>query len=372
MMRCLPLLLFVASVGAIQPPAPAVAQPSAPAGIDPERVGYPQSIAALGDSITRAFLSDNTLDAPQNSWSTGTDATVNSHYRRILAAEPAVSGHSSNLAVSGSTISALPGQASQAVADNRQYITILIGGNDVCSGTEAEMTPVATYRSQFTQALTTLSGGLPDARIFVASLPNIYGVWEVAHTNQLAQAIWSAYDVCPAMFVNPTSLAQADVERRARVRQRILDFNTQLAEVCALFIHCRFDGGAVTNGVIQPADLAADYFHPSLSGQGRLAAATYQQTFGFTDTLAPVSTATVTPAGALFSVALSASDDLGLAGIEYRLGAGAWQRYAAPLSVAGDLPLIYRAVDRNGNIEASRAAVLPMLLKSVYLPLLEK
>jgi hypothetical protein len=56
--------------------------------------------------------------------------------------------------------------------------------------------------------------------------------------------------------------------RRARVRQRNIDFNTQLQQVCAQFINCRFDNDAAFNTTFMPSDVSTvDYFHPSLSGQ---------------------------------------------------------------------------------------------------------
>ena len=62
-------------------------------GLLPSAVGaettllLPDTMAAVGDSITQAASTGGTLgaDAPQNSWSTGTSATVNSHYLRLLA-----------------------------------------------------------------------------------------------------------------------------------------------------------------------------------------------------------------------------------------------------------------------------------------------
>jgi len=56
----------------------------------PNLTGYPNSMAATGDSITRAY-NTGTLpfsDRPDNSWSTGTRTSVGSHYGRIQTAEP--------------------------------------------------------------------------------------------------------------------------------------------------------------------------------------------------------------------------------------------------------------------------------------------
>lgn len=82
------------------------------------------------------------------------------------------------------------------------------------------------------------------------------------------------------MLANPTSIAQADVDRRARVLQRIVNYNVALAEVCAQYRHCRFDGGAAFDAQFTKADVIhLDYFHPSLSGQAKLAAGTWPLSF---------------------------------------------------------------------------------------------
>jgi hypothetical protein len=83
-----------------------------------------------------------------------------------------------------------------------------------------------------------------------------------------------------------------DVARRRAVRERTIAFNEVLDEVCALYIHCRFDKGAVFNDPFTSADVSnRDYFHPSIRGQARLAQVTWSATFDFTDQAAPISTA---------------------------------------------------------------------------------
>jgi lysophospholipase L1-like esterase len=245
---------------------------------------YPGSMASTGDSITRAF---NTgpfpyVDWPPNSWSTGSSSTVNSHYRRILAANPAITGRNYNNAVSGAEMADLDGQVSRAVAQGVEYVTILMGANDVCASSEAAMTPVATFRAQFQHAMGTLTTGLPAAQVFAASIPDVYRLWELYRTSFTAQFVWTSARICQSMLANPWSNAPADVARRARVRQRNIDYNTQLAEVCALYIQCRFDGNAVFETAFVRSDVSPrDYFHPSLAGQAKLAAVTWSATYDF-------------------------------------------------------------------------------------------
>ena len=241
----------------------------------------PASIAAVGDSITQAASTGGSLgtDYPQNSWSTGTNATVNSHYLRLLALNSAISGRNYNRSVSGAKMADLNGQMQTVVPLQPDYLTVLIGGNDLCTDTVGTMTSVSSFRSQFEAAMATLSAGSPNTNVYVSSIPNVYHLWELFKGNWWARFIWSAGNICQSLLANPTSTTQTDVARRATVAQRNVDYNTQLAQVCAAYVHCRWDGNAAYNTVFTSSDASGDYFHPSISGQAKLAAVSWAASF---------------------------------------------------------------------------------------------
>jgi len=218
------------------------------------------------------------------------------------------------------------------------------------------MTSVDPFRSRFEEAMAALSADSPRARIYVLSIPNVYRLWNILKDNLFARLAWRTLDVCQSLLEDPRSTDPDDVERRRTVRQRTIAFNTELAEVCALYIHCRFDEGAVFEDPFTAEDVSRrDYFHPSLDGQRRLARVTWAATFDFTDQVAPTSTATAAPVEGGTLVSIAATDDVGVAGIEYRLDLGAWQRYAGPFVLAAGSNIRFRAVDVNGNIEETQA-----------------
>lgn len=243
----------------------------------PTTTPAPSSMAALGDSMTRGFDDCSPpSDCPAVSWSTGTQPDIDSQYERLLLVNPAINGNAHNDAVTGAKMTNLNGQAAMAVSQGAGYVTIEMGANDACTSSESTMTSVATLQSQFQTAMTTITQGLPNARIFVASIPDIERLWQVGHVDAKADSIWTQFNICQSMLVNPTSTAQADVDRRARVRQRVIDFNTALATVCAQYANCRFDDNAVFDFAFELPDVSSlDYFHPSQQGQTMLALGTY-------------------------------------------------------------------------------------------------
>ena len=238
------------------------------------QVPLPGSMAAMGNSITRGFNSGPLpyQDNPTYSWSTGSNAIVRSHYLRILDVNQAIAGKNFNNARSGAKMADLAGQVAVTNRQQVDYVTILMGGNDVCASSESAMTPVSAFRAQFQTAMNDLAAGSPNARVYVVSIPDVYNLWMILHNNPSARFMWSFFRICQSMLARPASTAQADVDRRARVRQRNIDFNQQLQEVCATFSNCRYDGGAVFNTKFVTSDVSTrDYFHPSAAGQAKLA-----------------------------------------------------------------------------------------------------
>jgi lysophospholipase L1-like esterase len=256
------------------PTVPAAAAPGPP----------PSSMASMGDSITRGFNACGWyVDCTSRSFSTGDDSGVNSHYLRIRAKNSAINGRNYNDARSGAKAADMPGQADTAVSQGVQYVTVLIGANDACTSSESTMTPVGAFRASIDSALGKLRTGLPNARVAVISVPDIKRLWSAGRGNAGALSAWSLFGICQSMLANPTSTAAADNARRDRVRQRVVDFNAQLAQACAAYgPNCDFDNNAVFNYPFALSQVSTwDYFHPNASGQAVLAQISYTAGFNW-------------------------------------------------------------------------------------------
>lgn len=265
------LAAAVAAVLALILSASACASPPKP----PQAVTI-SSMGAMGDSISVAFDACTFLaDCLPKSWATGTDPTTGSHYQRLLARNPAMSGRVYNVSKVGATSAGLAAQAKTLAADRPDYVTLLIGANDACAASESAMTSPSVFRARVDAALATLYSANPNTRVLVTSAPDLYRLWQVAHTNPTAQAVWS-YGFCRAMLDNPTSTAPTDEARRQRVRARVMSYNDQLAAACKVYAGCRYDDGVVFNHPFAITDLSPfDFFHPNAAGQKTLAAITW-------------------------------------------------------------------------------------------------
>lgn len=237
----------------------------------------PASLAAVGDSITRAFDACSVLaDCPEVSWATGTDAGVNSLALRLLGAER-VTDSSWNLARTGARMAELPQQMARAGARKPELVTVMMGANDACRDRVELMTPVEEFRADFEAALAALRKSAPKAQVYVTSVPDLKRLWAQGKDSPMGRQVWKL-GICASMLADAQDLSAPAERRRTLVRDRVMAYNTVLEEVCAKDRRCRYDGGAVFGFRFDGRQLSPwDWFHPSKNGQARLAEIAHRQ-----------------------------------------------------------------------------------------------
>lgn len=249
----------------------------------------PSSMAAVGDSMTQAASTGGSLgaDAPQNSWATGWSSSVHSHAERL-----GLTGAAYNLSVSGAKAANLNAQMLDvaALTPDPGYLTVLIGGNDLCTDTLESMTSETAFESAFHQAMTTIKNQSPGTYVYVVSIPDVYQLWSLFKNNFWARFVWSSASICQSLLANPTSTKPIDANRRLAVQARNIAYNAIMARICdssEFSARCRHDGGVVFRTALQASDVSGDYFHPSASGQNRLAEESWNVGYSFGSVPAP-------------------------------------------------------------------------------------
>jgi lysophospholipase L1-like esterase len=235
----------------------------------------PTSVAALGDSITQAANAcEPWKECPEVSWSTGTNVEINSISKRLSNLPNGVETKMKvyNNARSYTKSSDLPNQASLAVSQNAEFITILSGSNDICEVSEEAITSDVDFRKNIQETLHILNEGLSKSKIYMLSIPNIYNLWKIGKDTHDAVIKWNSASLCASMLSNPTSIETEDMERRERVLERLIHFNEILREECVAATNCLYDENKTfdTNFTVNEIS-KVDYFHPSLEGQQRIA-----------------------------------------------------------------------------------------------------
>ena len=267
----------------------------------------------IGDSIGEGEAAEGTIGSAnhQTVWSTGYAGgdSVNAINERFEAIDSAAYTENNasrdgafNQAISGSVMADFVPQA-QAVANaasslpdgSAGMVTVLLGNNDVCADTLAEMTDPGLFESQYRAGLDVLASPAFDdmVDVHISSIPDIYWLWNAKRDNFLCSTfIWpfvpcqnllaNAADDCAssASREDPDTVYAGDganCQRRKAFHAEIRDtYNPILRDVLAEYqannqllnaeyvdvFDVQFDSVHVNNG---------DCFHPSEAGHELLA-----------------------------------------------------------------------------------------------------
>ncbi len=229
----------------------------------------PVSYSALGDSITPAFDANSTaVDAgtqPYYSYAVGWNTSVFSIWERLerLYGPGSVTTHL--LAVPGDRSVDMIWQAQRAVQNRSGFVTVMIGGNDLCdhSGSypSETLTPtsVANFSANLNQTFTILRNGLPASTIIaLANVVNVSRLAVLFAGNSQAQTVYS--QVCPALL-SGTGIAL--------LRSTQMAYNAAEQTIARHFNVSLWDMGELNFTASDVNTL--DYFHPSVAGQGMIA-----------------------------------------------------------------------------------------------------
>ena len=232
--------------------------------------GWPSAMAAIGHSGLTAWNSEGTgVDVPGNSWATGDNPDVDSVYLRILAKNPAVEGHATNIAVDGSGVVDLLRQAQEvAQLDPRPDLVIIqsIDNDMQCDGTDAQNLP--HYRDELVKVMDVLTTALPDATVFFASIGGSVPIYDAA---VVAIDPGHLAGNGPCDTVDPVTL-QIAPDKEVGMQAIIDQYFGTIVEVCAAYENCITDENAMQSIAVAPEDLAPDLNHFAPTGQAKMAA----------------------------------------------------------------------------------------------------
>jgi len=283
----------------------------------------PRSMASMGDSITAGLfanfrrqdiiypwartllLSEAALFFPKKnidylekqhlSWSTGVDflGRVASHASRLEKLNGRADLEIFNAAVSGDSSIDLVEQVAnvfqwsqetlgQAVPD---YVTLMIGPNDACAENTNAMTQIGLYQERVAAALDSLLVAGKNSKVLISVIPNVETLRTVAKNARLlgiapiarCQNLWELIKLCPTL----TTLD--DPTERAKVAQRVVDYNFALKQAVDEKVGIYGDRVRLASEPYQIAfsadDLSIDCFHPNTRGQNLLAASSWRSSW---------------------------------------------------------------------------------------------
>ena len=223
-------------------------------------------VGAMGDSITRAFDAARPLDNPALSWSTGDDmfGRVASHKVKIQKIRGGkVSGF--NSARSGGRSIEMPGQAAELNRYHPDYVTILIGANDLCDWGNEAAAELNKLEQNVRQSIEALVDANSSILIALSPVPDMFHLWEIGNESS-CQRKWDMLNICPRLLSS-----KATAEDREHFSRQWEEVNNAYAGIAADFPqNVRFAVNGA-NIAFEPKHISSlDCFHPSIDGQNLL------------------------------------------------------------------------------------------------------
>ncbi len=268
----------------------------------------PTMLAAIGDSYSQAWSvsPSYTRDHPVFSWVVGTakgDGVFSLRERfealgaRLTVVDAATSGK--KMSDAWRQAAAVVTAAAMLPPGSTVYVTFELGTNDLC---DEPMTTATDFETQLRSAVSLLRADLPaGSRILMLSVPDFSHFYDMTQADPSAMAILNAHpDTCPPFLGSdsPYSLQEAEAT--------LVSYDSILVAVCGEIeatdgpsnkLHCRSDATLLAERDFEIGDLSTvDYFHPSLSGQAKMAEAAWKAGYWSTVPL-PLVAAAVTPDG---------------------------------------------------------------------------
>jgi lysophospholipase L1-like esterase len=248
----------------------------------------PALLATIGDSYTTAFsVSPSYLyDHRQFSWAVGKAQNdgVFSLYERFGALGP--SPIVADAATLGRKMNDAPRQAGIVVAAAKKlkageiaYVTFELGTNDVCDDPK---TDPLVYQSDLATAIGILRAGLPaGSRILMLPVPDFPHFRAITQADAAARAnlaVPPGNRCAPYLGSNsPSTLDEANYflgQYDSALKEACAEIQAKDAPTGRLF--CTYNAELLADSDWVIGDLSTvDYFHPSLKGQARMAAAAW-------------------------------------------------------------------------------------------------
>lgn len=255
----------------------------------------PKRLYSIGDSITTAFDSWFVGDNDAVSWVNGFHGwwqdllgvpDINSHNQRIDAAYGESGRTNVTAAENGARWDDALAQAQGIAAEAPTYVTVMLGGNDVCRDEIADLPTDEEIRGHVQATLEALDQDLPaGATVLVVGIPDVKMLYDVGLTQGGllgidCEAIWATTALgfpCGSMLSPDNS-----EEDRLFVQSRNFAYNDIIQQATnqknwnSKRVYFRFfdaESVAFTGDDIS----SIDCFHPSADGQELISALTWQE-----------------------------------------------------------------------------------------------
>ncbi|HVJ63700.1 MAG TPA: SGNH/GDSL hydrolase family protein [Bdellovibrionota bacterium] len=233
------------------------------------------------------------------SWASGLNSnfSVKSHAHRLayLHSRAGTQIQVGSVSWSGDTSYDLEVQVDRALEWNKtrsadggpDYVTILIGANDICADDVKDMSEDREFYNNVNTAISRLIEANPNAHVVISSLPDVNTLNSVARNSRLmgvypyakCEDFWRKVNLCRTL----TRMPEGSLDRYL-VGEKVLAYNRILRDIATEtnahtgMQNVKYAPTTYTKAFTDK-DISVDCFHPNQKGQNILADATWNDGF---------------------------------------------------------------------------------------------
>lgn len=226
-------------------------------------------VGALGDSVTTATNSASWGNNLSYSWSTGSSDSVNSHFNRLKGIFSTVQAY--NYARAGAVAADLPEQAQKLVRKNPDYVTVLIGANDLCSWSSRDEAKITAVENNVRSSIDIILANNAETKILLIPIPNMYQLWQLGAEHS-CDMFWDLTGICSPLLNSDRTEAE-----RLAFMERVDEVNGLYQAMADTYVdNVRFDPVIADQEFLWEHVSSKDCFHPSVKGQKLIADKTWE------------------------------------------------------------------------------------------------
>jgi lysophospholipase L1-like esterase len=240
------------------------------------------NFVTLGDSISSGFNSNRFGDNRLHSWSSGREL----EYSVVRSIEDHL-GRRVNLY----SISTVGARSKDLVMQSKRFhktkpdiVTILIGGNDLCSHHDEFDTHIVSFKDNLKASLDNLLKANPNIKIIITTLPDVSVLFKLANSKKSCMKKWKYMNICQKVLSEENIGSEQSIflDHAEQINQAIAENVEELNNKNIYFIKDLYNHPAK---ISEMSDF--DCFHPNSKGQNSIGAYVTRtlKTMGFYDEL---------------------------------------------------------------------------------------
>ena len=228
------------------------------------------TMGALGDSISGGFNAERPFYQRDKNWADGINIESHANLLRKLGNLEVIS---KNVSVSGAVTSDITNQTNLLLQNGFRpdYVTILIGANDICLGSRKPDELALYSRGVLEDSIRKIIEVNPKVKILISAVPNLNHLYSLMNVDPVCVENWRSLNICEKLLLSTKFEREKGVYRWNAYNKMLSEFPSRYPA------NVKFSSILIGNDLTTIDVSRVDCFHPSVVGQAEISRLTWEE-----------------------------------------------------------------------------------------------